>query len=99
MIRLFDGASLRFGWRWQYGRLWPRKRVELIELCARRFRYQPRRFRWRGLLHTVRSIDRVWEQVGSKSRRARRYFRVTCHDDQTYTLFQDLRLGAWYVEL
>src|SRR5262249_16743770 len=76
-----------------------RRRAELVELCARRFAYQPQRFRWHGLLHTVRTIERVWERGGSRKRSPRRYFSVTCHNDQRYTLFQDLQLGAWYVEV
>ena len=101
MIRLLDRAPVRSGgWSWREIRLLRRwRQAELIELYARRFSYQPYRFRWHGLLHTVRRIERVWEQVGGRSRHARRYFRVTCHDDQTYVLFQDLRIGSWYVEV
>ena len=101
MIRLLDRAPLRSGgWSWLEPRV-PRHRqdAELIELCARRFSYQPYRFRWHGLLHTVRRIEQVWERVGSRSRHPRRYFRVTCHDEKTYILFQDLQLGSWYVEV
>jgi hypothetical protein len=71
---------------------------EPVELLARRFFYQPLRFRWRGLPHSVRRIERVWERAGRLGRSPRRYFHVRCQDERSYTLYQDLRLGAWYVE-
>ena len=73
------------------------RRVEQVELVARRFAYQPLRFRWHGSQHRVQQIERVWERAQPGA--PRRYFRVRCGDDQSYTLFQDLRLGAWYVEV
>jgi hypothetical protein len=73
------------------------RRAEQVELMARRFAYQPLRFRWHGSQHRVQRIERVWER-GLRGA-PRRYFRVRCGDDQSYTLFQDLRLGAWYVEV
>lgn len=73
------------------------RRAEQVELVARRFAYQPLRFRWHGSQHSVRRIERVWERALPGA--SRRYFHVRCGDDQSYTLFQDLRLGAWYVEV
>jgi len=74
-----------------------KRRAEQVELVARRFVYQPLRFRWHGSQHRVQRIERVWEQALSHA--TRRYFRVRCGDDQSYTLFQDLQLGAWYIEV
>lgn len=73
------------------------RRAEQVELMARRFSYQPLRFRWHGSQHRVQRIERVWERAPAGA--PRRYFRVRCGDNQSYTLFQDLRLGAWYVEV
>ena len=79
-------------------RAWRGKgRAEQVELVARRFAYQPLCFRWHGSQHRVQRIERVWERARPDA--SRRYFRVRCSDDQSYTLFQDLQLGAWYVEV
>lgn len=83
-------------WPWCNG-VWRKRRAEQVELVARRFVYQPLRFRWHGSQHRVQRIERVWERALPNA--PRRYFRVRCGDDQSYTLFQDLRLGAWYVEV
>ena len=101
MVQLLNGGVLRNNTRRPL--LWARLRryfaqAELVELCSRRFVYQPQSFRWHGLIHTVWRIEQVWERVGSHRQHPRRYFRVTCQDDRVYTLFQDLTLGAWYIE-
>lgn len=72
-------------------------RVEPVELHAQRFGYQPRCFRWRGMLYRVYRIERVWEQSTRGNRAARRYFIVRCADEQRYTLFQDLTIGTWHM--
>jgi hypothetical protein len=99
------GAGIWFAALWRVLRLWAAtgrralqgKRAEQVELLARRFAYQPLRFRWHGRQHRVQRIERVWERATRGL--PRRYFQVRCGDDQSYTLFQDLRLGAWYVEV
>jgi hypothetical protein len=70
-------------------------RFQPIDVCERRFQYQPRRFRSRGTLYTVRQIERVWE-LGAGGQSPRRYFRVCCDHDRSFTIFQDLRVGCWY---
>ena len=87
-----------------WGDLWVRlaralPHSEQIEVCAHRYGYQPGRFRWQGKLLGVGRVERVWERAGRGQRNPRRYFRVLCQNDRTYILYQDLRLGCWYVEL
>lgn len=73
------------------------RRIEPVELCTRRFAYQPWRFRWRGQLYRVQQIQRVWERAERRYRPARRYFAVVCGNEGTYTLFQDLQVGTWHL--
>lgn len=70
---------------------------EPIELTEQRFRFLPQRFRWRGGLRRVRAIIRVWEHSGTRWQAPRRYFRIVCQDGCGLTLFQDLRVGTWYI--
>lgn len=88
----------RPGWnRWAF---WPwrqRVREEPVELAGRRFFYQPRCFRWRGMVYRIARIEAVWEQLARRNQAARRYFAVRCNNNQHYTLFQDLDLGTWYL--
>ncbi len=89
---------LRPRWNWWDKVPWRAERnVEPVELCARRFGYQPSLFRWRGALHRVARIERVWEQAAQRRQAARRYFTVRCNDAQCYTLFQDLQIGTWHL--
>lgn len=74
-----------------------RRRIEAVEMCARRFFYQPRCFRWRGNIHRVYHIERVWEEGTRRHRAARRYFVVRCGDMQRYTLFHDLGIDTWHL--
>lgn len=71
--------------------------IEPVELCARRFGYQPARFRWRGMLYRVACIERVWEETARRDHAARRYFAVRCGNNQEYMLFQDLQIGTWHL--
>jgi hypothetical protein len=74
-------------------------RVEPVDLLDQRFNFLPHRFRWRGDLWRVRSIERVWEQSRSGWVPPRRYFEVTCGTGSCHILFQDLRIGTWHVSL
>lgn len=82
--------------RWLAALPWAEeRRSEPIELCRRRFGYQPARFRWRGVVYRVARIERVWEETARRGRAARRYFIVQCGPGERFTLFQDLAIGAW----
>lgn len=100
MLQIWNWATLVERPHWpRLNRLswWQRQRIDPVEMCARRFFYQPLRFRWRGMIHRVYRIERVWEQGARRGQAARRYFVVRCDDAQQYTLFQDLDLGLWHV--
>lgn len=102
MVGAGSWATLRSKGRWSELRnrvaAWARH-SEPIDMCAQRYGYQPQRFRWHGALLRVSRLERVWERIGNGARNPRRYFRVLCQNDCSYTLYQDLRLGTWYVEV
>lgn len=92
-------ATSRNRSRWQ--ELWARLSAwarpnEAIEMCLQRYGYQPQHFRWHGIVMRVGHIERVWEEV--KKQHARRYFQVICRNGRSYVVFQDLRLGVWYMQ-
>lgn len=68
---------------------------EPIELLERRYNYLPRRFRWRGSMRYIGEVVSVWDEANQQ--RPRRYFQVACRGEE-YLLFQDLRLGMWYLQ-
>lgn len=69
------------------------RRAEPIDLVDQRFNFLPHRFRWRGDMRRVRAVARVWERSG------RRYFEVICGQEQSFVLFQDVRVGTWHVSV
>jgi len=82
-------------------RLWPAGwrasgRAEPITVRDRRYGYAPWRFLHRGDLHRVCRVDAVRDQGGPAPRR---YFTVCCVDGERHTLFQDLQVGTWHIEL
>lgn len=76
------------GW-WR--QLVPQPEAAHVEL---RHAYMPQRVRWRGMQQSIRAVERVWERPAG---RPRRYFQVRCQNGQQITVFQDLRIGAWYI--
>lgn len=97
--RMRQPASIEwYPWSWRVTFPWIRQcRVEAVEVCARRFFYQPLCFRRRGVVHRVYRIERVWERTARPHQSARRYFTVCCEDGQRYTLFHDLEINTWYI--
>jgi hypothetical protein len=58
-----------------------------------RHAFLPQRFRWRGALHSVCAIERVWER---STPQPCRFYRVRCQQGEQVTLVQDLQVGVWY---
>jgi len=74
------------------------RRVEAIEMQAKRFGYFPRTFLWRGRRYDVHAVERCWT-TGTRQwggRVQRHYFRVRCVEGD-FDLFQDLRHNTWHV--
>ena len=75
-----------------------RRRVEAIEMQARRFGFFPRTFRWRGRRYDVSAVERCWttstRQWGGRVQR--HYFRVRCAEG-CFELFQDIAHNTWHV--
>lgn len=72
-------------------------RQEPILVREKRFNFLPYRFLHRGTERRVRRVERTWDVAAGWGRRAGHYFRVRCHDDQTYDVFHDVELNAWFV--
>ncbi len=73
-------------------------RQEPILVREQRFNFLPYRFLHRGTERRVRQVERAWDVGAGWGRRAGHYFRVRCHDDQTYDVFHDVQLNAWFVK-
>lgn len=77
-----------------------RRRIEAIDMQAKRFGYFPRAFMWRGKRYEVcdNGVERIWT-TGSRawgSYAQRHYFRVVCVEG-TFELFQDITHNLWYM--
>lgn len=72
-------------------------RPEPIEVIEQGYNFLPLRFRWSGELCRVRQVKRVWDEAATALLPPRRYFWVICDDGGERMVFQDLRLGMWYV--
>lgn len=70
-----------------------------IELIEQHCNFLPARFRWAGELRRVRGVTQVWDEAGTVLLPPRRYFQVCCDDGGERVLFQDLRLGMWYLHV
>jgi hypothetical protein len=83
----------RFAWswprlRWLFG---GRRARNAIEMCALRFNYLPSRFRRQGTLHSIYTIDSIWERC------EQRFYAVRCRDGASRTLVHDLRYNTWHM--
>lgn len=78
-------------------KLKPRRRGvrEAAEVLEKRFGYFPKRFRWRGRIYDIDSVERCWT---SMRRGPRLCFRVRCRETR-FDLSQDIRLNKWEVAL
>ena len=72
---------------------------EPIEVLEQRFNFFPRTFRWRGDVCRIRSVTYVWDHGPRWGSAPRRYFRVTGHRGERYTLFQNLHIGTWHIDI
>lgn len=72
-------------------------RHEPIQLREKRFNWLPYRFMHRGADQRVRRVERSWDVGARGDRGAGHYFRVVCLDGNTYDLFHDVALNAWFV--
>ena len=74
------------------------KRVEAIEMQAKRFGYFPRTFLWRGCRYDVHAVERCWT-TGTRQRGGRvqrHHFRVRCVEG-AFELFRDLVHNTWHI--
>lgn len=78
---------------------WIFARPTPIEVLEQRCNFLPARFRWSGRLWRVRRVIDVWDEAATALLPPRRYFRVQCNDGDNRVVFQDLRLGMWYMSL
>lgn len=76
---------------------WLFARSAPIEVVEQRFNFLPARFRWGGRLWRVRRVLRMWDVAATTLLPPRRYFCVQCDDGGDQVVFQDLRLGIWYL--
>jgi hypothetical protein len=74
-------------------------RPEPVEVVEQRYNFLPLRFRWSGSLWRVRRVTQVWDEAATGLLPPRRYFQVLCDDGGERMLFQDLRLGLWYLRV
>ena len=72
-------------------------RSEQIEVVEQGYNFLPLRFRWSGQLWRVRQVQRVWDEAATALLPPRRYFWLVCDDGGARMVFQDLRLGIWYL--
>ena len=75
-----------------------RRRIEAIDMQAKRFGYFPRTFMWRGRRYDVHAVERCWTKATRQwgGRAQRHYFRVRCAEG-SFELFQDITHNTWHM--
>src|SRR4028118_1019701 len=73
-------------------------RHEPILLREKRFNFLPSRFVHRGVEQRVRRVEQSWDVQAGWRRGAGHYFRVRCQNNQSYDVFHDVQLNAWFVK-
>ncbi len=70
---------------------------EPIHLLARRDKFFPQRFRWRGHVYNVQAVTRAWTETQRGGKVKRYGFRVYCHEG-SFILYEDVLRQTWYLD-
>ncbi|MBC7241952.1 MAG: hypothetical protein H5T60_05850 [Anaerolineae bacterium] len=71
--------------------------AQQVQLLDWRLGYFPHRFRWRGQVHQVLHVQRIWEECRDWPRRRQyRYYRLLCSAG-LFVLRHDLLHNLWQV--
>jgi hypothetical protein len=64
-------------------------------------KYQPSTFMWHGEEHRVEKVTKEWESTKGTngSTQHRRYFNIRLTTGKKHTIYQDLELCTWQIEL